>query len=220
MEKYEIDERNLKKFLEENDYTELNDIEDTGLDRARNYFILLYPDTTSYNYDEALRVLKGFKYWAYIEHKPEQDEKKEHTHFFLHLDNALTINSLVNKTGIPDRFFKVPRSIRSVNRYLIHIDDDDKIQYKQEDVKVSKCWQRSFDKCFDDTLTEEEQIISIYNAIDDIVLQNGHCNKSLLLKTLMLWTYQNCFDTTYRKYRKEFTDYLESKLDYRVVSPL
>lgn len=220
MKTLEIDKNTLEDYLSSNDFEENDDIEDTGLDRARNYFILLYQDTNSYNYNEVLRILKGYKYWAYMEHKAEQDEKKEHTHFFLHLDNALTIQSLSNKTGIPQNFFKVPRSIRSVNRYLIHKDDEDKIQYNIEDVKVSKCWQRSFEKCFDDTLTEEEIIISIYNAIDDMILQNNNCNKSTILKTLMLWTYQNCFDTTYRKYRKEFTDYLESKLDLNYMHRL
>lgn len=215
MKTLEINKDTLEEYLSSNDFDENMDIEDTGLERARNYFILLYPDTNSYDFENALRILKSYKYYAYIKHKPEKEEKKEHVHFFLHLDNALTIQSLSNKTGIPDRFFKVPRSIRSVNRYLIHIDDEDKIQYNIEDVVVSKNWKRNFEKCFDDVQTEEEIICSIYNAIDDMVIQNGtHCPISTISKTLMLWTYQNCFDTVYRKYRKEFYDYIYYKLDH------
>ncbi len=189
---------------------DLDESEDDGLSRARNYFILLYKDTTSYNYDDAMRVLKGFKYWAYMEHQPENDEKKEHTHFFLHLDNSMSVNNLSNQTGIPKRFFKVPRSIRSVNRYLIHIDDEDKIQYKLEDVKVSKCWERRFLKCFDDLETEEEIIIKIYNFIDNIALDN--CTYPSALKSIMLWSYQNCYDSVYRRFKSEFDNYLKSVL--------
>lgn len=184
--------------------------EDDGLSRARNYFILLYKDTTSYNYNEALRVLKGFKYWAYMEHKPEEDEKKEHTHFFLHLDNAMSIKRLSSQTGIPVRFFKVPRSIRSVNRYLIHKDDEEKIQYNINDVNVSKNWQRNFNKCFDDLETEEEIIIKIFKYIDD--LRTYQDNYPLMLKSIMLWAYQNTYDSVYRRYKKEFDEYIRSVL--------
>lgn len=184
--------------------------EDDGLSRARNYFILLYKDTFSYDYIEALRVLKGFKYWAYIEHKPEADEKKEHTHFFLHLDNAMSIKRLSSQTGIPMRFFKVPRSVRSVNRYLIHIDDEDKIQYNINDVNVSKNWQRNFNKCFDNLETEEEIIIKIFNYIDEIVISTK--SYPTILKSIMLWTYQNSYDSVYRRFKKEFDEYIKSGL--------
>lgn len=184
--------------------------EDDGLSRARNYFILLYKDTTSYNYNEALRVLKGFKYWAYMEHKPEEDEKKEHTHFFLHLDNAMSIKRLSSQTGIPVRFFKVPRSIRSVNRYLIHKDDEEKIQYNINDVNVSKNWQRNFNKCFDDLETEEEIIIKIFKYIDDLRIHQY--NYPLMLKAIMLWSYQNTYDSVYRRYKKEFDEYIRNVL--------
>ena len=187
---------------------DVEESEDDGLSRARNYFILMYKDTTSYNYNDALRVLKGFKYWAYMEHQPEQDEKKEHTHFFLHLDNAMSIKRLSSQTGIPTRFFKVPRSIRSVNRYLIHKDDEDKIQYNIEDVNVSKNWQRNFNKCFDDLETEEEIIINIYNFI--VNLRNSTNSYSNMLKSVMLWCYQNTYDSVYRRYKKEFDEYIKS----------
>lgn len=184
--------------------------EDNGLGRARNYFILLYKDTTSYNYNDALRVLKGFKYWAYMEHTPEVDEKKEHTHFFLHLDNAMTVKRLSSQTGIPKRFFEVPRSVRSVNRYLTHIDDEDKTQYKKDDVHVSKNWERNFNKCFDNLETEEEIIIKIFNYIDEIIIVNK--SYSTILKSIMLWSYQNSYDSIYRRYKKEFDEYIKSML--------
>ena len=51
-------------------------------DRFRNFNVLLYKDTTSYKYDDVIFKLNEYKYYAYIEHKPESDEKKEHTHLF------------------------------------------------------------------------------------------------------------------------------------------
>lgn len=44
--------------------------------RFRHFMLLLYKDTTSYNYDDLLFDLKGsFKNYAYLEHEPETNEK-------------------------------------------------------------------------------------------------------------------------------------------------
>lgn len=206
----EINKNDLLEYLSNNEFEELEDIEDTGLNKARNFFILLYPDSSSYNYKEVIRILTGYKKWAYIEHDPEDDEKKKHTHFFIQFDNPRSLTGLSKETGIPERFLKVPRSVRSVNRYLVHIDDKDKIQYPLCAVNVSKMWERNFSKCFDDLETEEEIIIKIYNFIDSLVLSQPTYVQCI--KTLMLWTYKMCYDTIYRKYRNEFDNYLRNMI--------
>lgn len=178
--------------------------------RFRNFMILLYEDTTSYVFDDVLFDLKGsFKNYAYIKHLPESDEKKEHYHFILALDNARTIHSLASRIGVPDNFIEPIKSLRASCRYLIHQDNDDKTKYYLTDVKVSNSFSRKFFASFDDLQTEEDVIDDIYNYID--VISDG--NKfSECIKMLIKFINQNAYDTIYKRYRIEFTEYLRSKI--------
>ena len=60
-------------------------------DRFRNFNVLLYPDTSSYNYSDVIFKLNEFKYYAWIEHTPESDEKKKHTHVFIQKTNRVCL---------------------------------------------------------------------------------------------------------------------------------
>lgn len=176
-------------------------------DRYRNFMILLYLEDDNYNIDDVLFILKGFKYYAYITHKPEENEKKEHIHVFLHLDNATTKKRIAKKLGINERFVEDVKSVRASCRYLTHIDYDDKIQYKLEDVYISPLFERKFKKNFEDIKTEEEQIMEVYNFIDNLSIDTFHQS----LKYLIIFINKNCYDTIFRRYRNEFITYLKYK---------
>lgn len=176
-------------------------------DKRRLYFILLYPETSEYDFNSALRVLKSYKYYAFNKHLPDVDDKKEHIHFYLRLDNACTPSALSKKTGIPVRWLgKKVKSERSCIRYLIHKDDEDKIQYKKSDCNVSNCFERQFNKCFDDLKTNEEIIKDIYNKIDYFV-DLGYASTQVV-KELLLFINEECYDDIYKRYRFEFTSYI------------
>lgn len=82
--------------------------------RYRNFMILLYEDTASYVFNDVLFDLKGsFKNYAYIKHLPEENEKKEHYHFILALDNPRTITSLSKRVGVPENFIQPVKSLRA-----------------------------------------------------------------------------------------------------------
>lgn len=200
----------MKENLITDDSNLYNDIDliDDENKRYRNFFILLYKDSESYDYNEVLRTLKSFKDYAYIEHKKENDEKKEHTHFFLRVKNNCTIKSLSKKINVPKNYIQKVNSIRTINRYLIHYDDDDKIQYDIDDVICSKSWKRNFLQCFDDRLTEDEILIKIYNYIDDLIIVNN--TYQVITKSLIIWCIQNCYDSVYKKYKFEFDNYIKS----------
>lgn len=176
-------------------------------DRYRNFLILLYDKSKFYNLDEVLFTLKGFKYYAYIKHKPEQEEKQAHYHVFLHLDNACTLQALSKRLGVPKNYFQAVKSVRSSCRYLTHIDYDDKIQYNLDEVIVSKLFERKFKKNFEDIKTEEEIILNIYAFIDNLQIETY--NKALMY--LVIYINKNCYDTIFRRYRGEFLDYLRSQ---------
>ena len=52
-------------------------------DRYRSFMILLYKETSSYNFDDVIFEIRGFKQYAFIHHLPETDEKKEHYHLYI-----------------------------------------------------------------------------------------------------------------------------------------
>ena len=178
--------------------------------RYRNFMILLYEDTASYVFNDVLFDLKGsFKNYAYIKHLPEENEKKEHYHFILALDNPRTIASLSKRVGVPENFIQPVKSLRASCRYLTHQDNDDKTKYYLTDVKVSNSFSRKFFASFDDLQTEEDVIDDIYNYIDVISDTNKF---SECIKMLIKFVNQNAYDTIYKRYRVEFTEYLRSKI--------
>lgn len=176
-------------------------------DRFRNFNVLLYPDTESYNYNDVIFKLNEYKYYAWIEHKPESDEKKEHIHLFIHLDNACTKSAIANNLGIPQNFVQETKSVRSSCRYLTHIDYPDKIQYDYKDVHISTLFERKFKKNFEDLETEEQIINNIFEFIDDLHFNYQY---NYAMRVLIQWVNLNVYDTIFKRYRSEFLDYLKS----------
>ena len=177
--------------------------------RFRHFMLLLYKDSETYNYDEVLFDLKGsFKNYAYIDHLPEDNEKKEHTHFILSLDNTRTIDSLSKRVGVAPNYIQSIKSLRASCRYLTHIDNDDKTRYELSDVKVSSAFSRKFFGAYDDLKTEEDVIDDIYLFIDS--LNNNEYKDAI--KQLIKFVNSQAYDTIYKRYRYEFQDYLKDTL--------
>lgn len=177
--------------------------------RFRHFMILLYPDSESYKYEDVLFDLKGsFKNYAYIKHKPETNEKKEHIHFILSLDNTRSINSISKRVGVPPNYFQPIKSLRASCRYLIHQDEDNKIKYELADVSVSQSFSRKFYASFDDLKTEEDVIDDIYLYIDSL------CDSKFkdAVKSLIKFVNSQAYDTIYKRYRIEFQDYLRDTI--------
>lgn len=134
--------------------------------KYRHFIFILYPEWG--NYDEILQDIKGnFKNWAYIIHQPEEEEKKEHTHLILSLDNARTIESICNRLEIPTRFCQRVRGLRGACRYLVHKDNEEKIQYDLNDVVVSNSFRSTYYGAFDDLMSDSDMLENIYVFIRD-----------------------------------------------------
>lgn len=189
-----------------NENNEIIILEETQPKKYRNWEILLYEDSYVYDFKEVIRILKSNKKYAYIKHQPEKDETKEHYHFILKLDNGTKKSTLSNKLGVPENYINEIISLRMMNRYLTHIDDEDKIQYEIADVTISKPYQREYLKCFDDLLSEEEILEQIYQFIDTFKdMDYFKCSRELVQ-----FVNANCYDTIYKRYRPELTEYLKS----------
>lgn len=134
--------------------------------KYRHFMFILYPEWG--NYEKILQDIKGnFKNWAYITHQPEEEEKKEHTHLILSLDNARTIESICNRLDIPTRLCERVRGLRGACRYLIHKDNEEKIQYDLKDVVVSKSFSSTYYASFDDLMTDTDMLENIYQFVRD-----------------------------------------------------
>lgn len=180
--------------------------------RYRHFMLLLYPDSTSYNFGDVLFDLKGsFKNYAYIKHEPETNEKKEHIHFILSLDNPRSINSISKRIGVAPNYIQSIKSLRASCRYLVHLDEDNKKKYELADVKVSQSFSRKFFASFDDLQTEEDIIDDIYLYIDGL----SDCKFKDSVKSLIKFINSQAYDTIYKRYRIEFQDYLRDTLNSR-----
>lgn len=176
--------------------------------KYRCFTFVAYKDSESYDFNNILANLKGYKNWAYIKHLPEKEEKKEHYHFIIKLDNATSCEGVSKKLGIPVNYIQYVRNERAMCRYLIHFDDSNKIPYSLNDVKISRLWERKFLKHFDDLKTEEEIIQDIYNWINNF----HYDNYQQKLMYLIMFVNMNCYDSVYKRYRFEFLDYLKATL--------
>lgn len=174
----------------------------------RHFIAILYKDSDIYNYDDIIFNLNQFKYYAYIEHQPEKEESKIHTHLFISLDSATSINAISKRIGIPENYIQYVKSVRSSIRYLTHIDYPEKIQYPIEACNVSGAFWRKFRKQFEDLKSESDVIEDIYKWIDNFQYDDYHEK----LKNLIIYINLNCYDTIFKRYRPEFIDYLKSTM--------
>lgn len=69
--------------------------------KYRCFTLVVYDESIHYKLEDIFFALKGFKYWAYIKHQPEEEEKLPHYHILIKLENATTIESISKKTGVP-----------------------------------------------------------------------------------------------------------------------
>lgn len=176
--------------------------------KYRNFMVLFYEESKHYKFDDVIFNIHSLKYYAYIKHEPEDDEKVAHYHAFIRLDSACTESALSKRLGIPVDKIQHVKNVRGACRYLTHIDYEDKIQYSLDQVKLSGLFNRQFYKSFQDVKTEEEIIQDIYNFIDTYQEKNYN----LKLRNLILFVNYNVYDTIYRRYRNEFVDYLKQTI--------
>ncbi len=177
--------------------------------RYRNFMILLYPEDDYFK--DTLEDIKGsFKKYAYIKHIAEEEEKKEHVHLILSLDNPRSESSLAKRLEIPKRLVKRIKSLRGSCRYLIHKDNEDKLQYNLEQVIVSNAFKSTYFKAFDDLLSDDEILDNIYGFIDD----HKELNPIELEMALTKYVCNNAFDSIFRRYYNSITKYISFKSKY------
>ena len=113
-----------------------------GSGRTRNYATVVYPDSAPENWIEILSECFIPAFISPIHDKdtnPTGEVKKAHYHVILMFDTvktkeqAIDVFNKVNGVGC-----EVVNNLRSMARYLCHLDNPDKYQYSKDDV-ISLC---------------------------------------------------------------------------------
>lgn len=124
-------------FDTKNDTIKMSKSQD-GTSRTRNFATILYPESAATNWREVLSEQFIPTLISPLHDKdlnPGGELKKAHYHIIFMFDSVKTLDQakeicdLINGVGCE----KV-NSIRGYARYLCHLDNPEKVQYKQEDV--------------------------------------------------------------------------------------
>lgn len=176
--------------------------------RSRGWTLILYPNDKNYDFEQVMVLARGFSDYAFIKHDSDIEEKKEHYHLNIFFQNACSRSAVLKKLGLPDNYTKAVSIdfVRSMNRYLTHIDYPERKQYDLDCVVVSSHYQKRFKKCFDDLESEHDIINKIYFHINSLV--SLYSSKPVICRELLLWCSDNCYENIYKKYRYEFLDYI------------
>lgn len=164
------------------------------LDRKKKYYtfnLVLYKDSTSYDYYKIIDyIIRHWSCYGYIEHKAEKGENKDHTHVLVHFDNKRYISAISKELNLNECYIE-PCNLIPFLRYLIHLDDEDKIQYSPYEV-VGPLQKKLIDLVSNSKTSEVEQVSIIF---DYIVESNVYLTQTLLLQFVL----QNGCYSAYRR---------------------
>ena len=110
--------------------------------QSRIFLGVLYPDSTSYVFDDVLvRLRDTFAELAYITHDMDVDEngelKKAHVHWCGKKSSSAPISTIANSLGIEVNAIEFCKSWKYSLRYLIHADNPEKYQYTPDKVTAN-----------------------------------------------------------------------------------
>lgn len=178
-------------------------------ERYRSFIFILYPDSTSYDYEEVINTIKGeFKFYVFITHLPEQEEKKVHTHVLVTFSNPRYASTVANKLGIDLSIINLPISKRGYVRYMIHLDYPDKKQYSLTDLTVSKSYTKQVYEYFNDEKLDIEILEDIYSFIDD----RTDLSAIELEKQLSLYVCSASYNRIFKMYYQTIIKYICNKV--------
>ena len=120
--------------------------------------------------------ISEFFYYAYIMHKPDEDDDRLHIHYIVQCNGTRTIKSVASTLGVSGQYIQVTKQPRGANRYLIHLDDPEKEQYSESDVITSN-------KEFYHTFLTDNCRISAVDFYDDLkFLREGKISQKDFVK--------------------------------------
>lgn len=106
-------------------------------ERSLTWCMVLYPDE-DVTHKKALEYIENNYNYAYIVHDKDLTEsgelKKKHTHLVIKFKNYRWRNSIAEELQITPNYLEKCRNLEKALKYLIHFDNEDKIQYNVSNV--------------------------------------------------------------------------------------
>lgn len=87
---------------------------------------------------EMIKILPDFTYWAYIKHEPDNEEGTPHYHFLVRNNGSRSVKQIADKLGISGQYVQVCRKVVAFRRYMLHLDNDEKIKYTIDDIHTNQ----------------------------------------------------------------------------------
>lgn len=161
-------------------------------DKIRNFELILYPDTTSYNYQDVLQLLtERFDKWAYITHDRDTDSngevKKAHTHFYGSRPGSVYIRNIANMSGVPENYINPVFDWDLAMKYAIHANDPTKFLYASSDITANFSLNKHFKDSHDDAVDAA--------AIFDYICES----RCTTLEQLLKFVFANGYWAAYRR---------------------
>lgn len=84
--------------------------------------------------ERLISEIYDFPIFAYIKHLPDDENGSVHYHFYLHLNQPITIKNLSLKLDISENMIEWVRVKTKLIQYLIHKNNPEKNQYNSDDI--------------------------------------------------------------------------------------
>lgn len=105
------------------------------------------------------------KAWA-IQHEPDNETGKDHIHCVVHLDSQVALSTALDMVApLNVKHVEIVRSLRSYCRYLLHMDNPEKKQYKLQDLHLFAGADVAF---ADDPHGQMLGFFDLYNHLQDL----------------------------------------------------
>lgn len=78
--------------------------------------------------------ISEFNYYAYIFHDSDEELAERHIHFIINIVGSRSIKSIAETLGCDYGDVEKLVHVKSYHRYLLHLDSEDKVKYKESDV--------------------------------------------------------------------------------------
>lgn len=143
------------------DQEQNNEVEENS-SGVKNFVLILYPDSTSYDFSSVISKLKdAFNQYAYIPHDKCIDDlgevKKLHYHIVGKTNNQTSTHSIAKKLGIQENYVQIAKAYKRAVRYLAHVDNPEKFQYDIGDITANWDYRTYFAK----EISEKKQAVII-----------------------------------------------------------
>lgn len=144
--------------------------------RARGWACIVYPESAPENWIELLNEAHIQTLISPLHDKDKRgngEDKKPHYHVLAMFDNPVGETSAKNyfkRIGITAPPEKID-TIKGYARYLVHLDDHDKVRYNEKDVVclAGASWAAT-------ALDEAEEVNAILDEIEDFIAETGCCS--------------------------------------------